>query len=810
MDAAIFPAHIRKSGEAWSVQSVADHCRHSAVYAENSARDAGLGQAAYLAALLHDMGKCRKAFRDYITTQTIEGEVWRGERVIHTFQGVHYLMERFHESSYSEEGAEDVSYQNLTAELLAYAVGAHHGQFDCVDEKRNSGFLHRMEAENLQYEQSVQTFLQQCADENEVGTRFQRASEEIATLVQRLDGLISEQDDGGEGCFYLGLTARLLLSAVIEGDRRDTAEFMNGSHSNWNCEAVPWGEYLSRAEQKLSEFPADTAIQQARRQISLQCRQFAQHPGGVYRLNVPTGGGKTLSALRYALAHAAKWGKRRIIFTSPLLSILEQNAKVIRDYLQADELILEHHSNVVRTKEDGMELDGLELRAENWNALMIVTTLVQLLNTLFSGKTTCIRRFQALCNSIIVIDEVQTVPNHMLSLFNLAVNYLAEICQTTIVLCSATQPYLEGVTHPICRECQDIVPYQKELWQAFQRTTIQDMGLKRLEEIPDAALEILKDADSLLIVCNKKGEAEAFYRTLSAAPVRCFHLSASMCMEHRRQTLKELEQSLSLSRAGNGKTVCVSTQVIEAGVDISFERVIRLAAGMDSVVQSAGRCNRNGESAEPATVYLVRCADERLRHLREIQMGRDASLQLLELYRRNPGRFDNALDSHKAIREYYRTLYEAMPKGYQDDTVHKGRRTVTLYDLLSTNTAYCDEDCPAAAQLQLRQAFKLAGSLFTVFDEDTTDVIVPFQKGNELILELGTVDPVHEGDRLAAVLEQAKGYTVSVYEQQRKQLEQAGALIPKCGGAVLVLQEGYYDEKTGLQSIAGTKGYLEV
>lgn len=193
-------------------------------------------------------------------------------------------------------------------------------------------------------------------------------------------------------------------------------------------------------ETKLDQFPQDSPIDRARRAISDQCRQAAQQPGGVFRLNVPTGGGKTLSSLRFALAHARRHRKQRIIFTSPLLSILEQNAAVIRAYIQDDSLILEHHSNLVRTAEDGQKLDERELLTETWESPIILTTLVQLLNTLFSGKTTAIRRFHSLCGSVIVIDEVQTVPSKMLSLFSLAVNFLAEICGATVVLCPPPSP----------------------------------------------------------------------------------------------------------------------------------------------------------------------------------------------------------------------------------------------------------------------------------------------------------------------------------------------------------------------------------
>ena len=345
-----------------------------------------------------------------------------------------------------------------------------------------------------------------------------------------------------------------------------------------------WTPYRERVEEKLACFPADMPIGKARREISDRCRAMAEEPGGIYRLNVPTGGGKTLTSLRYALAHGEKWGKQRLIFTSPLLSILEQNAAVIRDFVGDDAIVLEHHSNILRT-DTSDDLDQRELAVESWNAPVIITTLVQFLNTLFDGKTTAIRRFQALCNSVIVIDEVQTVPPRMLSMFNQAIDFLAKICGATVVLCSATQPCLEKTAHPIRGEIRDLVPYDEKLWKPFRRTVITDAGGKTLEEIGEFAREELEQAQSLLVVCNRKDEAEHLFRALRDSAEMACHLSASMCTAHRREALAELKLALEAGR----KCLCVATQVIEAGVDISFHRVIRLAAGMDSVIQAAGR-----------------------------------------------------------------------------------------------------------------------------------------------------------------------------------------------------------------------------
>ena len=703
--------------------------------------------------------------------------------------------------------------------LLAFAVGSHHGLFDCIDPQQHSGFFHRQTKEGIFYDESRQGFLAQVAADEELEHLFRDAIREMTPMLDRLAALSTQADDNEadrETAFYIGLLARMLLSAVIEGDRADTAAFMDGVEPPVFPEDMRpiWAERLAFMEKKLAAFPRKTPIDLARQTISDTCAAGAAGSGGVYRLNVPTGGGKTLASLRFALTHAAKRNCARIIFTAPLLSILDQNAHVIRDYMGDDTLILEHHSNLAEPKEAPERLQELELLTASWSAPIIITTLVQLLNTCFSGKTSAIHRFHALCGSVIVIDEVQTVPNNLLTLFDLAVNFLVTVCGATVVLCSATQPCLEAAAHPLQNADRQIVPYDTALWSAFRRTQIIDSGSRRLDEIPEFVLQVLEDADSLLIVCNRKDEAERLYRALRAGPYRCFHLSAAMCIAHRRQTLQALQNALyalNAPGADHEKVICISTQVIEAGVDISFARVIRLAAGMDSIVQAAGRCNRSGDCPTPAPVHIVQCADENLGHLREIQMAKDASLQLLEAFRQQPEQYGNDLTSDAAIRYYYRRLYAAMAKGYQDDTVQLNGKYVTLYSLLSDNRDFADADCPASGRYLLQQAFRIAGAKFEVFDGETTDVIVPYEEGQQIILELGQIDPQHDPAKLYALLERAKPYTVSLYSWQRTKLEkEAHALIPKCGGSILVLQEGYYDENTGLVPEAGQMDYMEV
>ena len=790
-----FPAHIRVqcNDNKEVVQSVAEHSRNTAEYAGQSLKEAYLFSTAYLAGLLHDCGKFTGVFEEYLRKAVFEGSVQRGT-VNHTFAGVRFLLTHYHTN---QDGWDD-----LTAELLAYAVGAHHGLFDLADPQQKAGFQHRLEAPDIREAEAFRNFYVQCAGKDELNVRFRASVHELKPIVVRMQKLAKGNPERLD--FYLGLLARLILSAVIEGDRRDTAEFMTQIHRPSfpeNRKAL-WEHCLYTVEEKLREFPQDTPVQCARAKISAICRSQSEKKSGVYRLNVPTGSGKALASLRYALAHGAQYGKKRILFVMPLLSIIEQNSKVIRDFVQDPSLILEHHSNVVCPEENTEALDLQELLEESWQAPVIITTLVQLLNTLFSGKTSAIRRFQALCDSILVIDEVQTVPCNMLSLFNLAVNFLSEVCGATVVLCSATQPCLEEARHPLANAPEDMVPHDAALWAPFRRTKLEDAGSCPLESIPQIVLDVLDESRSLLVVCNKKGEAERLYRMLSQSVPACFHLSAAMCMAHRRDMLRGLEEAL---RSKTEKVVCVSTQVIEAGVDISFERVIRLTAGMDSVVQSAGRCNRNGESAGTAPVYLLRCADETMTHLPDIRRAQSATEELLAEYRQSPERFESDLFSDEAIRYYYRRLYRNQPEKYQDFLIPELKDS--LLALLSSNRGLSTEQ---SRRFILQQAFRTAGEKFKVFDSETTDVLVPYEKGKEIIAELCSSRALKDLSYEKALLERAQPYTVSLFQYQRAALETAGALTALCGGAILALNEDYYHEITGLTMNPEASGFLEV
>ena len=784
-----YPAHIRKVDGKKYIQTVEEHCHGVAEIAAELLSDIGLEKTAYLAGMVHDLGKFSENFKNYIEKAADGEKVQRGS-VNHTFAGVRFLLEKHSDEQLS-------GFSDIVLEIIAYAVGAHHGLFDCVDNNNNNGFTKRIQKEGIDYLNAAQEFLKICCSKQDIEDLLKQSEKEFLPVFNEIEKLADNADakiQNTQITFYIGFLARLILSAIIEADRSDTSQFMNGySEKTVKNISEIWINCIKNVEQKLSTMPLDKPINKTRAQISALCAEAGNLESGIYRLNLPTGAGKTLTSLRYALHHALKHNKKRIIFTMPLLSIIEQNAGIIHEYIGNEDILLEHHSNVIETDETG-ELDKRELLVESWDVPIIITTMVQLLNTLFAGKTANIRRMQALCISIIVIDEVQTVPDKMLSLFNLALNFLAIICNATIILCSATQPCFEKTMYPLVKSVKDLITLTKEQETVFKRVRLEYKGEMDCEELADFAAGILEENNSLLLVCNTKNEAAVMFNLLCSKikDVKAFHISAGMCTAHRKETIKEMQEALENKQQ---KVLGVSTQVIEAGVDVSFARVIRLLAGMDNIVQATGRENRNREFDGLAPGYIVRLKGEFLKGLSEIEAAKNAATNLLVKYKNNPQIYDDDLMSAKAVNEYYKSLYENVKSGYHDFYIESVRDSIL--NLMSCNGNVDSEKIPEYNKYFMHQALKTAGGLFTVFDESSIDIIVPYDRGKEIIQKIFAVGD-KDYEKLKAILKEAKLYTVSLFKYQKIKLEEQGALIFVPSAGVYILQDGYYDELTGL------------
>ena len=798
----MFTAHIQS--DTGLEQTCKQHCLNTARYAEEDLAGIGLGEAGWFAGAIHDMGKFTDAFNAYIHKSAQGIPVKKGS-VIHTFAAVSYVLNRFHHTR-----GNAVSMDNICAEIFAYAAGAHHGEFDCIDPDGKAGFFHRLKKQPEYDDAAVNNFYRECISEKDLNKEFSEGASELSAALQNIAG---KAGDKQEVYFYEGLFARLLLSSVIDGDRRDTAEFMSGADYS---DVIPadgalWTDLLNALEKHLLQMDNSSGIQAARRELSDCCREFSSCEEGIYRLDLPTGAGKTLSGMRFALAHAAEKNKKRIIYVAPLISILDQNAEVIRNNIERSDVVLEHHSSIVMDEMTDDELHRYELLAETWDSPIIITTLVQLLNTLFSGKTTCIRRFQSLAESVIIFDEVQTVPDNMLTLFNLALNFLAEICHTTILLCSATQPCLEELEHPMNIRKEQFVPDNKmqQYQEVFKRTNIIWQGDYQLNDVPEFINALLQGSESILVICNKKMQAERLFNAEKDIDgVKVFHLSSAMCMTHRKKTLKNMYQALQ----NHEKMVCISTQVIQAGVDISFSTVVRFAAGLDSVVQAAGRCNRSGESSSPLTVYVINCVDEQLNMLPSIQREKSAFLELVHDYERDPRKYKNDLASAEAIRTYYKYLYRDINKigGQMDFVIAKGKPSIL--ELLSDNVTFKNL-CTVQKDLgpyMTMQAFKTAGEYFRVIDSDAKTVIVPYlDEGKEIISNLYSERAQWDYSYLKTLLNQAKAYSVSVYDWQFKKLEQDGN-IHQVQEFIYTLDESCYDNQIGLKLEGGNEKCIQI
>lgn len=777
-------AHVLKdinSGEP-KFQTCADHSRETAGLAREILKKHGLADAGYLAGLLHDCGKFTDEFDNYLIKAANNEPVRKGS-VIHTFAGVAYLLTSFHTKPPA------LTLEDLAAEVLAASIGGHHGLMDLWDERHQSGFEHRLTKQPDYDAQAIKAFQEECADAEEIRKLFAKAQREIIDFYQ--DRICSSVRGDKEGHFAFGLLVRLITSAVVSGDRTDTACFMQGLPLP-KAEAISWGDCVQHTEAHLACFPCESPVQKARCVFSDACAEAAENQPGLYRLDLPTGGGKTLAALRFAARHAQKHGMRRVFYIAPLLSIIEQNAAVIRAAVGNALPVLEHHSNVVRDEASPEEANRAELLQETWDAPIIITTLVQLLETMFSGKMSAVRRFHCLCDSVIILDEVQSLPRKLLTLFNSTINFLTSCCGTTVVLCSATQPDFENkVIQHRMRPCKRLVGEDvfQQYAPLFRRTEIVDAGSVSMEEIVTVAEDMLSASDSLLIVCNTKREAAEMYQRIQAIPgIKRFHLSAGMCMANRKQMMAGLMEALE----HHERLICISTQVIEAGIDVSFQAVIRLSAGLDNVVQTAGRCNRHGESPSPCPVRVYRLLGEKLGQLREIKEAQDALNALLADYRLKPEQYNRDLTSDAAVKAYYHFLYRDMPHGAQDYPVH-GQ---TLFELLSTNFQFVDESKPAYL---LNQAFRTAGSWFEVFDNASESVLVPFQEGKKLIASLESDRVRYDLRYTAELLTQAKQYAVSLPSSVIQRMMAGGMIYTLLEGAVYGLNEGFYDDEIGVK-----------
>lgn len=795
-------AHV--DSDSMQIQTIKSHLKNVAELSNENCPLSILQNLIVIIAVLHDAGKCCDDFQKYMKCITELGDKAPKMKVDHTTAGGRII--------------EKIAPNVLVSKIVSTVVYSHHGEQDCIDLESGKTLSETRSKNNIDFQSVKERYFKICNKE-ELRKLIKRAHIDTQNLYAGIKNKIEEWGSNqkyGNIDFYLGMYERVLLSLLIDSDWTDTACFsdqeslpkrisISRTHQIWENSINYFEEYM----EKLSH-GEKSSLNQYRDKIAKLCQHESEQKKTLFRLTVPTGAGKTFSSLRFALYHAKKYAKRHIFYVSPYNSILEQNAKDIRLAVGNDEYVLEHHCNVICENEEKEE--AYRKLTENWDCPIVATTAVQLLNTLFSDQKSSIRRMYNLCNSIIIFDEIQAFPVKCTELFHLAVNFLTEFCNTTVILCSATQPSLSEQKENNILPCYEMAGNPNDYIDAFRRVEIEDKteldcGDLNLDQLCEFTLHAYDQYGTVLVVVNTKSTAENLYNALKHREdnsYSLYHLSTNMCPENRTEQLAEMK-----SKLGKEHLICISTQLIEAGVNISFGCVIRSLAGLDSIIQAAGRCNRHKELHDMGKVYIVSLAKELEKisnsSMYDLFKAQTACRKLLREFKNEPRIFDNTLDSQKAIKRYYDLYYHELDERSTKYplSLYSGVADLDVVDLLGSNRVgkkqYADEHSGKLPSIPLNQAFKTAGHYFEVISDDQKiSVIVPYDstaKKQIAVLE-NQFMPIKEKKRALRILQR---YTVGISEIMRKTLN--NAIYPVGEGGVLVLSMDYYSKKTGVTKL---------
>lgn len=554
--------------------------------------------------------------------------------------------------------------------------------------------------------------------------------------------------------FSLQFFVRMLFSSLVDADFLDTETALAPEQAAARRGAASMDELQQRLERHLQAFGnADpTPVNRLRADISEACRSAATQPPGLYTLTVPTGGGKTLSSLRFALHHAVANDLRRVIYVIPFTSIIEQNAAVFRQAV-GYENVLEHHSNFSFPAEDDESLDDYRLRLaqENWDAPIIVTTSVQFFEALFSHKPGRCRKLHNIARSVVILDEAQMIPTSYLKPCLWALHELVTNYHVTVVLCTATQPAIDRLMPTEARP-RELAPEPRRLYEAFRRVRVHWLG----DMDDDTLARALVERHQALCIVNTRGHAAELYERLRGSGT--YHLSARMYPAHRSQKLAQIRSAL---ESGEPCRV-VATQLIEAGVDVDFPVVYRALAGVDSIAQAAGRCNREGRLSA-GDVFVFRPEP---RHMPRGWFQRTAAVTGMVL------RDHDDLLSLDAVDAYFRLLYEFEGENLDQHGIierfNEGARRLAF-------------------------PFREVGEVFRLIDSPLAPVVIPRdEKCVELLAQARLQGPTL---RLSRGLQP---YVVQVYLHELSALMRLGAVEVVAGQYTVLRDLSLYDEEVGL------------
>lgn len=548
----IFAHSMNSAGQRQELQ---DHLENVALLSAQFTTAMEAADLAYYAGLLHDIGKFNPEFQQYLLNAEAQPSAkMRGP---------------------DHKGAGTVLADTLNLQPLTFLIKGHHG--------------------GLPSAAVLKDWLKQCKTRPEVDAAIEAAKRTIPTLQRSPANLIPHKIRTE---YEAELFIRLLFSALVDADFLDTEQHFQAGRNARRGYSIDLANMTLRFEadqhRRFASCPG-TPVNQVRVKVYQDCLQAAALPPGFFRLTVPTGGGKTRSSLAFALAHAQQYQLERIIYAIPYMSITEQTAREFRGIFPEEDIVLEHHSSIT-PPEDPDNLTSREmwsrLAAENWDARLIVTTTVQLFESLMAHTTSACRKLHNIAGSVIILDEVQMLPTHLLTTILDVLRQMVTHYSVTVVLCTATQPALHNhASFEGLEGIREIVADAEKLFAILRRVEYQfpcKLEKWNWQEVADK----IRDQHQVLTIVNMRADAIKLLDALDLQydPV-VFHLSTRLCGAHRRTTLEEVRQRLKSEDACR----LISTQVIEAGVDVDFPLVLRAIGPLDRIVQAAGRCNREGK-----------------------------------------------------------------------------------------------------------------------------------------------------------------------------------------------------------------------
>ncbi|WP_172623321.1 CRISPR-associated helicase Cas3' [Arabiibacter massiliensis] len=617
-------------------QTLSEHVNEVARRAETFSEKFGMGIWGRVLGLLHDAGKVSVGFR-----KRLEG----GKSVDHSTAGAKVAIERY----------------GMCGQFMAYALCGHHGGLpngkiwsECP--RSLMGSLRKPLKDRLDSEVEPYDAFFELVEAGEVS---------LPDLAQLGAPIRSGRTFEGTArkAFSMFVLEHFIYSSLVDADYLDTERFMTpeAAEAREARELASMEELLVKLESHMTELmgkASDTPVNRARRSVYEDCLATAVRPSGLYTMTVPTGGGKTLSSLAFALQHAVEQGMERVIVAIPYTSIVEQTAATLKAVFGAAN-VLEHHSNYDFRDLDGEEKVKQRLAVQNWDAPIVVTTNVQLFESLFSNKPGKSRKVHNIARSVIILDEAQTLPDELLKPSLAMLEELVAGYGASVVLCTATQPALEGLW-PFGAEPREIVQRRDSFDEAFGgRVAYESLGT--IEEVN--LVDCIVDCHEVLCVVGTRGLARTIYDDVVARAVErgdlsdakrafdkgFFHLSAFMIPAHRSAMLERIRKRLS----DKERCVVVSTQLVEAGVDVDFPEVYRELAGLDSVVQAAGRCNREGRLPGAGTVHVFELSIDGERQKTETWLEKMKGIAR-DVVRENGGKVDEGL-----IPTFFKTRYDS-------------------------------------------------------------------------------------------------------------------------------------------------------